>query len=60
MTFAGLWDTWRADDGTTIKSFAIITTPANDLIATIHDRMPVILSSDLWPAWLGEADRNLG
>jgi putative SOS response-associated peptidase YedK len=54
MTFAGLWDIWRAPTGATIKSFAVITTRANDLIGTIHDRMPVILAPDCWPAWLGE------
>jgi putative SOS response-associated peptidase YedK len=54
MTFAGVWDSWRAPDGATIKSFAIITTAANSLVAAIHDRMPVVLASDDWPAWLGE------
>lgn len=54
MTFAGLWDTWRSPDGGTIKSFAIITTRANELAAAIHDRMPVILAPDAWATWLGE------
>lgn len=54
MTFAGLWDFWRAPDGSTITSFTIVTTRANALAATIHDRMPVILTPDCWPAWLGE------
>jgi putative SOS response-associated peptidase YedK len=54
MTFAGLWDAWRAHDGDTIKSFAIITTTANDLLAPLHDRMPVLLPPDRWAAWLGE------
>src|SRR5262249_48147117 len=54
MTFAGLWEAWRAPDGSTVKSFTIITTRPNTLVATIHDRMPVILPPDGWPAWLGE------
>ena len=54
MTFAGLWETWRAPDGSTVKSFTVITTRPNALVATIHDRMPVILPSDCWLAWLGE------
>lgn len=58
MTFAGLWDTWRAADGTTIKSFAIITTDANELLAAVHDRMPVVLAPDCWDAWLGEVAAN--
>ena len=56
MTFAGLSDCWRAPDGATIKSFTIITTRANDLAASIHDRMPVILPPSCWPEWLGEID----
>jgi putative SOS response-associated peptidase YedK len=62
MAFAGLWDCWRAPDGGSIKSFTIITTGANDLIAGMHDRMPVILPPDRWPDWLGEvaaAEREL-
>jgi putative SOS response-associated peptidase YedK len=58
MTFAGLWDIWHAPSGATIKSFAVITTRANALIATIHDRMPVILARDSWAAWLGETDAS--
>jgi putative SOS response-associated peptidase YedK len=55
MTFAGLWETWRRpDDGTLVKSFTIVTTEANELIAPVHHRMPVILSPAAWPAWLGE------
>jgi len=56
MTFAGLWESWRAGDGATVRSFAIITARANALVATIHDRMPVILPPEHWAAWLGEAE----
>lgn len=55
MTFAGLWDAWRRpEDGTVVKSFTIITTEANALVAAVHPRMPVILPAAAWPAWLGE------
>jgi putative SOS response-associated peptidase YedK len=54
MTFAGLWDLWRAPDGNTLKSFTIITTAANERLKPLHDRMPVLLAPDRWPAWLGE------
>jgi putative SOS response-associated peptidase YedK len=54
MTFAGLWDLWRAGDGSTIKSFAIITTTANELLEPLHGRMPVLLAPDRWACWLGE------
>lgn len=62
MTFAGLWDLWRAPDGTTLKSFTIITTQANDRLASLHGRMPVLLAPDRWADWLGEtpaSDRDL-
>jgi putative SOS response-associated peptidase YedK len=58
MTFAGLWDLWRdpgAPYAKPLKSFAIITTPANTLLEPLHDRMPALLPPELWAAWLGEA-----
>jgi len=54
MTFAGLWDLWRAPDGKPFKSFAIVTTQANELLKPLHDRMPVLLAPDCWAAWPGE------
>jgi putative SOS response-associated peptidase YedK len=54
MTFAGLWDCWRAPDGTALKSFTIITTTANAVLKPLHDRMPVVLPANCWAAWLGE------
>jgi putative SOS response-associated peptidase YedK len=57
MAFAGLWEAWKDPgnpDAERIRTFTIITTEPNDLIATIHDRMPVILDLEDWPKWLGE------
>lgn len=57
MIFAGIWDLWQPADacgGKPLKSFAIITTPANELLRPLHDRMPALLPTDRWPAWLGE------
>jgi putative SOS response-associated peptidase YedK len=51
---AGLWEEWKSPSGEVIKSCTVITTNANDLIAKLHDRMPVILAEKDWPAWLGE------
>jgi putative SOS response-associated peptidase YedK len=58
MTLAGLWDQWRAPDGTALNSFTIITTKANELLEPLHARMPVLLAPDRWPAWLGEIRAN--
>ena len=52
FAFAGLWESWTAPNGRRILSCTIITTAANQLIAPIHDRMPVILPPEAEPAWL--------
>jgi len=53
MGFAGLWASWKdPESGLWIRSCSIITTTANDLLASIHTRMPVILPPDSWDAWL--------
>ncbi len=49
---AGLYETWLAPDKKEINTCTIITTAANELIAPVHDRMPVILSGDQEKAWL--------
>jgi putative SOS response-associated peptidase YedK len=54
MTLAGLWDCWRAPKGDMLRSFTIITTSANDLLAPLHDRMPVVIGPNHWADWLGE------
>jgi putative SOS response-associated peptidase YedK len=43
VTFAGIWEGWRAPDGEVVRTFAILTTSANGTMAQLHDRMPVIL-----------------
>ena len=54
LAFAGLWESWRDPAGEVLRTFTIATTAANDDMAGLHDRMPVILEEDDWPAWLGE------
>ncbi len=49
--FAGLYDLYKNPDGSVLKTYTIITTEANELMADIHDRMPVILhpgDEELW------------
>jgi putative SOS response-associated peptidase YedK len=52
FAFAGLWSIWRGDDGTALRSCMILTTVANPAVATLHDRMPVILATHDEAAWL--------
>ncbi len=61
FAFAGLWDRWRDNKAsdTVIESCTIVTVPPNDLCALIHNRMPAILTSDDYAAWLGELETTL-
>jgi putative SOS response-associated peptidase YedK len=54
MALAGIWENWRSAVGEWVRSFAIITTTPNELCAELHDRMPLVLAPETWPAWLGE------
>lgn len=52
FAFAGLWESWAAPDGQAIRSCTIITCPPNELMATMHHRMPVILTREAEDTWL--------
>jgi putative SOS response-associated peptidase YedK len=53
LALAGLWSAWRDPaTGDERRSFAIVTTRANETMRPIHERMPVILPDDAWDAWL--------
>ena len=52
MAIAGLWETWHPNTDESTTSCCIITTDANVLMESIHDRMPVILDRELWATWL--------
>lgn len=54
FAFAGLWENWKDPAGEWVRTCTIITTTANELVARLHDRMPVILAPQAWPKWLGE------
>lgn len=52
FAFAGLWESWTSPEGTPVETCTIITTEANDFMARMHDRMPVVLSRVATDAWL--------
>jgi putative SOS response-associated peptidase YedK len=59
FAFAGLWDRWEMKeninsniDKVVLHTFTIITTDANNLVSSVHDRMPVILTADNEEDWL--------
>ena len=52
FAFAGIWETWKDIQGNVVPSCTIITTAANDFLAPIHNRMPVILPRESEGTWL--------
>ena len=57
FAFAGLYDVWHDADGNELHSYTVITTVPNELVASIHNRMPVILRQEDEDSWLDkEAD----
>ncbi len=59
MAFAGIWEHWLGADGSELETAAIITTSANALVATIHDRSPVIIHPQDFEAWLDCSDEKV-
>ena len=63
LAVAALWTTWRdraaGPDAPWLHSCTIITTAANDTMAPVHDRMPVILPPDVWDEWLDPRNADL-
>ena len=59
VVFAGIWEVWRSANGEELQTFSTITTDANQLLAVIQDRMPVIIEKVDWPVWLGETEGDV-
>ena len=51
FAFGGVWDRWAGPQAA-LESCALITTPANALVAPIHGRMPVVIDRRGYEAWL--------
>jgi putative SOS response-associated peptidase YedK len=55
LAFAGVWAIWRnRETAERLYSLAIVTGPPNGLVATVHDRMPIVLDPGDWDTWLDE------
>lgn len=52
FAFAGLWERWTPSDGEPLETCTIITTVPNELVAGLHDRMPVIVPPERYDEWL--------
>lgn len=58
FALAGLWEEWQSPGGDLLRTCTIITTSPNELMASIHNRMPVILSHSLFERWLDPSPRK--
>lgn len=62
LAVAGLWEAWKdpaEPDGPWLHSCSVITTAANQTMAPVHDRMPVLLAPSAWGKWLDRQTDDL-
>lgn len=52
FALAGLWEHWQDPAGNELESCTILTCAPNELMADLHDRMPVILDPADYDRWL--------
>jgi len=57
LVMAGIWQRWEQNE-TSLSTVAIVTADANEDMAPIHHRLPVILPAESWALWLGEAGKG--
>lgn len=61
FTLAGLWENWKEPaTGEWIRTFTIVTTDANELLAELHDRMPVIIAASDRERWMDPEEEAPG
>lgn len=53
FSFAGMWDEYEDNEGNELHTFSIITTAANEMVSTVQERMPVILTRAGENIWMG-------
>ncbi|MCP4308242.1 MAG: SOS response-associated peptidase [bacterium] len=61
LALAGLWSSWKdPETGDRLRTCTILTGEPNDLVADIHDRMPVVLPKEYWSDWLDRSNDDRG
>jgi len=58
FAFAGIWEDWAGGPDGPLRTCAILTTQPNELVANVHNRMPVIVRPHLEAAWLDPEQRD--
>lgn len=59
LSIAGIWSSWRSESGEVIESASIVTREAVSTLGEIHSRMPVMMTSEKWGAWLDRSNRDI-
>jgi len=59
LAFAGIWESWNSPEGTTVESYAVVTTDASPDITDIHHRQPVVLEPEQYALWLEPGEQRL-
>jgi putative SOS response-associated peptidase YedK len=59
LGLAGLWEQWKGPDGDTVATFTIVTTAANEQLAALHDRMPVVVAPADYDEWLSSPNPSV-
>ena len=52
LAMGGLWESWTSPEGEIVRTFCVMTTGPNEIMKSIHDRMPVIIAARDWATWL--------
>ena len=59
LALAGLWSGRKNEEtGEWLRTFTIVTSRPNGFMASIHDRMPVVVTPDAWAVWLDPSPRD--
>ena len=57
FAFGGIWEDWMGADGSELETAAMLTAEPNALIATIHDRCPVVIMPENFERWLSDDEK---
>ena len=55
----GMWDVWHAKEEDRLYTFTVLTTFPNEVSATVHDRMPVIVQPKDYQRWLDQENEDV-
>lgn len=58
LSFAGMYDVWKDENGEEVTTFTIITKPSEGAVRSIHDRMPALISEEDREEWLDQESKD--